>query len=300
MTIKSALNELNNAILDLQSADYNTYERPLRRLAAILISDDLVEISNSLKSKVDFDAFVQNSNRSDGMSGSSSLNWPVEKEGELGLTISLIERAAADPQWFLNFAHEYYYGGRKVIGCIRNLTTSVIIPFGRDFKSHVEESAINLPADVVSPSDFERVFIVHGHDEAPREAVARFLSKIGLEPIILHEQANEGMTIPEKLARHSNVGFAVVLVTPDDVGRAKNDELLMPRARQNVILELGYFIGLIGRERVCALLKDTVEFPTDYLNVGYHKFDSVGGWKQNLARELKSAGYNIDWNKVMN
>lgn len=149
------------------------------------------------------------------------------------------------------------------------------------------------------PTDHSRVFIVHGHDDASRETVARFIAIMGLQPIILHEQATRGMTIPEKLAANANVGFAVVLLTPDDVGRNREEWELRERARQNVILELGYFLGRIGRERVCALLKGNIEIPTDYLNVGYIRFDDGGGRRQQLARELEGAGYDIDWKKVM-
>jgi hypothetical protein len=127
-----------------------------------------------------------------------------------------------------------------------------------------------------SPTTFSRkVFIVHGRDEAPREAVARFLEKLGFEAIILHEQANKGRTVIEKVEAHGDVGFAVVLLTPDDEGCTKGEEP-GPRARQNVILELGYFIGRLGRERVCALKRGEVEIPSDFGGVVYEPFDSSG------------------------
>ncbi|CCJ07281.1 TIR domain-containing protein [Methylocystis sp. SC2] len=117
--------------------------------------------------------------------------------------------------------------------------------------------------------------------------------------MIFHEKANGGMTIPERLIKHGNVGFAVVLLTPDDVGRAKNTTEDKPRTRQNVILELGYFVGRLGRDKVCALLKDDIEMATDYVGVAYVKWDSAGAWKMQLAKELDEAGYDIDFNKVM-
>ena|SRR5690606_4334429 len=107
------------------------------------------------------------------------------------------------------------------------------------------------------------------------------------------------MTIPEKLIAYSGVDFAVVLLTPDDVGRAKSEGADKDRARQNVILDLGYFVGKLGRHRVCALRKGDVDIPTDYLGVVYTELDNAGGWKQSLAQELEAAGYDIDWNKVM-
>lgn len=298
MTTKSALRELNNAVLDLQAADYNTYVRPLKRLAATLTSDDLKPITRELKEKVDFDAFLAGASHGS-MVGSDGLSWPTDRKKELGLAIILIERGAEDPEWFLSLAHRFYYGGRKFIESIRKITTSVIIPFARDFATYVEESAPPAGFSPPEPTDAHRVFIVHGHDEAPKEAVARFITKIGLEPVILHEQANRGMTIVEKLEANGNVGYAVVLLTPDDRGRGGSEEEEKPRARQNVILELGYFLGRLGRERVMAILQGEVEIPSDYMGVVYTQFDDGGAWRQRLARELQTASYEIDWNRVM-
>ncbi|MDR6873558.1 putative nucleotide-binding protein [Bosea sp. BE125] len=143
-----------------------------------------------------------------------------------------------------------------------------------------------------------KIFLVHGHDIGAREAVARFIERIGFEPIVLHEQANSGRTIIEKFEAHADVGFAVVLLTADDEGRAKGTELQL-RARQNVVLELGYFIGRLGRSKVCALKSGALELPSDILGVVWTEFDSTGAWKQGLAVELQAAGYVIDWNKVM-
>jgi len=152
---------------------------------------------------------------------------------------------------------------------------------------------------ITEPQVFERkIFVVHGHDEGAREAIARFLERIGFEPIILHEQANQGRTIIEKVEVHGDVGFAIVLFTPDDEG-AKKGEPPKPRARQNVVLELGYFIGRLGRERVCALKRGDVEIPSDFGGVVYASFDEGGGWRQTLANELQAAGFKIDWNQVM-
>ncbi|UTH49846.1 nucleotide-binding protein [Loktanella salsilacus] len=296
--MKTALNEVNNAVLDLQSADYNTYHRPIQRLSAALHSESLRAITEQLKADVDFDAFVSDSDEGGSMIGSATLNWPKDRQKELGLAIHIIDRGAEDAGWFLNFSHHWYHAGNKFVANIRKVTTAVIIPFARDFKTYVESLR---PAHTfaVEPNDFHRVFIVHGHDEAPRETVARFLSTVGLDPVILHEQANKGMTIPEKLAAYANVGFAVVLLTPDDEGRVKDAAEMQFRARQNVILELGYFVGRLGRDRVFALLKGQIEIPSDYVGVAYTAFDEGGGWRQNLALELEAAGYDIDWNKVM-
>lgn len=299
MTLKSAFAELNNAILDLQQADYNTYERPLKKLASALRSKELRATSDTLSSKVDFDQFLAESDQGGGMMGSASLKWPDDKEQELGLTIKLIERGAADPGWFMSFCHQWFYNGNKLIAGIQKVTKSVIVPFGRDFKAFVEQSTLTIPEAPTTAVDLSKVFVVHGRDNGTKETVARFLEQQGLQPVILHEQPSRGMTIPEKLIANSNVGFAVVLLTPDDFGRAKTDGEEKPRARQNVMLELGYFVGRLGREKVCALLKDSVELPSDYVGVVYVPWDDAGAWKMELAKEMHAAGFNIDFNTVI-
>ncbi|WP_338754862.1 nucleotide-binding protein [Bacillus sp. FJAT-52991] len=144
-----------------------------------------------------------------------------------------------------------------------------------------------------------KVFIVHGHDNEAKETVARFIEKIGLEAIILHEQASAGRTIIEKIEAHSEVDFAIVLLTPDDVGAAKDKkDNLQPRARQNVILELGYFMAKLGRGKVAALHKGNTDIPSDYQGVLYTPLDTSGAWKYFLAKEMQAAGINVDMNKI--
>ena len=155
------------------------------------------------------------------------------------------------------------------------------------------------PAPQNKATDKTNVFVVHGHDDAAKHEVARFLQNAGLKPIILHEQASMGNTVIEKLEHYSDVGFAIVLLTPDDVGRAQNQEELQPRARQNVIAELFYFLGKLGRNHVCAFKKGTIEIPSDIGGVVYIDLDAAGGWKTVLLRELEAAGYTIDWAQAL-
>ena len=145
------------------------------------------------------------------------------------------------------------------------------------------------------------VFIVHGHDDALKTEVARLLEKLGIDAVILHEQANEGGTVIEKFESHARrADFAIVLLTPDDIGYAKSKgpDSAQPRARQNVILELGYFFGVLSRKGVCALLKGNVEQPSDYVGSLYISHDDRGSWKYEIVKELKAAGINVDANKL--
>jgi predicted nucleotide-binding protein len=166
-----------------------------------------------------------------------------------------------------------------------------------EIEMHSPDQVATSPATESAPS--RKIFIVHGHDTGVREAVARFVQKIGFEPIILHEQANQGRTVMEKVEAHGDVGFAIVLLTPDDEGN-KIGESPKPRARQNVLLELGYFIGRLGRSNVCAFsTSSTMELPTDFAGVVWEAFDPNGAWKFILGRELKAAGFEIDGNKII-
>ena len=144
-----------------------------------------------------------------------------------------------------------------------------------------------------------KVFIVHGRDTLLRTQVENVLRALGLEPIILQEQANNGKTIIEKIEECADVGFGIVLYTPCDEGRLKSEEgKLKPRARQNVVLEHGYLMAKLGRERVCCLVSDDVEFPSDIQGVGYIPANDIDQWKYKIAKELKAAGFDIDMNKL--
>lgn len=166
-------------------------------------------------------------------------------------------------------------------------------------KSDVEKPAIVKPAKEISHKDNHNIFIVHGHNTAVQQSVARTLEKLGLTPIILHEQPNAGKTIIEKFESNSNVGFAIILLTDDDEGKSKTEIDLKSRARQNVVLELGYFIGKLGRDRVLPLYSEGVELPSDIHGLLYVPIDKADTWKFALVRELKAAGYSVDANSIL-
>ena len=171
----------------------------------------------------------------------------------------------------------------------------------KDWESQISPSK---PARRAVTEDSKNVFVVHGHDHGMKETVARFLYKAGLNPIILHEQADDGKTIIEKFEAHADVSFAVVIFSKDDLGVARKDipsgkaieGVLRPRARQNVVLELGYFMGALGRRKVRAIVEDGVETPSDYSGILFIPFDAADGWRLKLVKELKAAGLDIDAN----
>ena len=157
--------------------------------------------------------------------------------------------------------------------------------------SMVEEEAPNA----------SQVFVIHGRNDGIKNTVARFIEGLGLEPIILHEQPDEGRTIIEKFEDYADqVGYAVALCTGDDVGALAGDEkTLRPRTRQNVIFELGFFNGKIGRNRACALIEEGVEMPSDYNGIIYIQMNDQEGWKLPLFRRLRGAGLNVDANDII-
>lgn len=148
-----------------------------------------------------------------------------------------------------------------------------------------------------------KIFIVHGHDEVMKQSVARVIEKLNLHPIILHEQSNQGQTIIEKFLTNSNVGFAIILLSADDMGYSikEGQSKAKKRARQNIIFELGFFTAKLGRKKVIALVdtRGDFELPSDIYGVIYLDFDGAAGkWKFDVAKELAESGFSIDLNKI--
>jgi predicted nucleotide-binding protein len=168
--------------------------------------------------------------------------------------------------------------------------------------SRIEEISDMLPGQPAIlvpavPSSSKSIFVVHGHDSGTKETVARFLTKIDLEPIILHEQADMGRTLIEKFEHHSSgASCAVILLTPDDECISSNKP--EKRARQNVVFELGFFVGKLGRNRTFALKKSGVVLPSDMQGLIYIDLDSPD-WMTKLAREFRAAGIPFDVAKVL-
>jgi predicted nucleotide-binding protein len=146
-----------------------------------------------------------------------------------------------------------------------------------------------------------KVFVVHGHDSELKNDIDIFLRDIGLEPIILHRQADEGLTIIEKFEKHSDAVYAFILLTPDDIGmtvseykKSQDDKKIEFRARQNVIFEFGYFLAKLGRRNVCCIYKEGVNLPNDIAGLLYKQvgetIDSIG---YEIIKELKAIGLKI-------
>jgi hypothetical protein len=149
----------------------------------------------------------------------------------------------------------------------------------------IEEDGSITPYLTKDRAFYNKCFIVHGHDEARKYEVARFIDNdLRKKAIILHEQPNKGRTIIEKFESYSAVDFAVALWTADDLGKEKKEDDLKERARQNVIFETGFFIGKVGRQNVIVLYENGVEIPSDYSGVIFIPF--TGNWKDDLRKEV--------------
>jgi len=168
------------------------------------------------------------------------------------------------------------------------------LPVNQPANNAVQAPPITLPTIARNK---RKVFIVHGRDNEAKYEVSRFIEQLGLEAIILHEQANSGMTIIEKIEHYSNYAdFALVLYTGCDHGRGLHESNIPPknRARQNVVFEHGYLMAKLGRENVCSLVKGDIETPNDMSGVVYVQLDSSSGWKNSVAKELTVCGYKIN------
>lgn len=158
-----------------------------------------------------------------------------------------------------------------------------------------EQQATTKEKTTQPPHNTDKIFIVHGHNGELKQNVARIIEKQGIEAVILSEQVNRGRTIIEKFEENADVGGAICLFTSDDLGRIKSAANDQPRARQNVVLETGYFMGKLGREHVVLLADNGVEMPSDLSGVVY---TNTGDWKVELLKELRAMGYAVDFNKL--
>jgi predicted nucleotide-binding protein len=202
-------------------------------------------------------------------------------------------------------------GKRAQISVLLWRESGQVVKMLLEFVPAVEELPIAAPApselspSVLQVSESTRtsdgpIFIVHGHARGMLHEAVRVLERgTGRDVIVLHEQANAGRTILEKFEDYAgHVSFAVVLLTGDDQGGMRSSDDVQLRGRQNVIFELGFFFGKLGRTRVAVLLESNVEKPSDIDGLVYITLDQSGAWKYALARELEASGISIDRSRI--
>jgi predicted nucleotide-binding protein len=187
--------------------------------------------------------------------------------------------------------------------------TAITIVRGDKYVTDITKETIksigNITAPIIAKGSSKKIepnnkiFIVHGRDDLAKTETARFVEKLGFTAIILHEQPSAGKTIIEKIEEHTDVGFAIALYTPCDVGSLAGASSQKSRARQNVVFEHGYLIAKLGRHNVCALVKGDIEIPNDISGIVYIPMDVHGAWNIAVAKELRKAGYSVDMNSVI-
>ena len=251
--------------------DYEKLEEIIKKI------DKLIE-KRVTSSDIDFKAWEANTER-----------FLVKRFGKESLEYTNFVNTFFSPTVLFYDTPDYKF----VEACMKGLQTTKAV-----FVTYLEEmneEKNSTPPRNINNNTYDKVFIVHGHDGELKLTVERIIEKQGIEAIILSEQVNKGRTIIEKFEDYSDVGGAICLFTADDYGRAKTDETDSIRARQNVVLETGYFMGKLGRDHVVLLADQNIEMPSDLSGVVYT--DSAN-WAINLLKELKEMGYTVDLNKL--
>ena len=203
-------------------------------------------------------------------------------------------------RYLMNTNHEFYtficnqdiggngYTLKSVYNAIKSKATVLCDEILRNVENQNDKKEDNRVCNS------NKVFIVHGHNDVIKEKVARFLQNQGLEPIILHEQPDCGKTIIEKFEKVTdNVGYAIILLSADDEGKAKTEIEYKNRARQNVIFEMGFFIGKLSRNRVFLLQENGVEQPSDMQGIVYTPMDEYDGWQTKLVKNMNEGKVDI-------
>lgn len=200
-----------------------------------------------------------------------------------------------------NITEEKQTGNSKQI----KLSNGAIINCFANGNHNVQGKNTDIVKDFLSgntTTSNRKVFVVYGHDDIAKTQLEAMLRRWDLEPIILDQQASAGQTIIEKLEEYgSDVGYAIVLATPDDEGKSKDEKQYKMRVRQNVVLELGMFLSKLGRDKVAILLKEEADFekPSDIQGLIYIPFrDKVDDVSINLIRELSRQGYSVDSSRI--
>lgn len=223
----------------------------------------------------------------------NAARFLIKKYGENSYEYTNFQRAHFSPSCWVGDPQQNI---EKAVEVCRNELLSCKAIFENYLKEMVDDEESTMPSQPVQPSNMSKIFIVHGHDGALQQSVARVIEKQGIEAVILSEQANQGRTIIEKFEANSDVGGAICLFTADDVGKAKDAATENSRARQNVVLETGYFMGKLGRDHVVILADSEIEIPSDLSGVVY---TDTSNWKIDLLKELKAMGYKVNPDKLL-
>lgn len=273
-------------------------KRKLARIAETIRNPPLAEHLSKLPKTPSFDDWLKEQNTQ------GPFAFPVNEDECLLIRLRLLEGTVSGRISLTELAVRRYSQQRNARAAIQETVTLLYRTLADDLKAFLERHRLldlrqrDVANTAYTPlTHLSGVFIVHGRNIAFANEVARVLEKQSLVVTILHEEANQGRTVIEKFEDHSDVGYSVVLMTADDSGSERGGTPL-PRARQNVLIELGYFMGKHGRKRVAIVSEVGVEIPSDLAGIARIEYQSGNdGWKFQLLRELREAGFAIDLNK---
>lgn len=231
----------------------------------------------------------------EGNSFEYSGQWylPTDFEESKQVAYTLYHRVAANKENGYGLP-VYLIGGRNVSEAIEKFN-EIFLELLTKCLNEIINANPEIEENEIEKVKGNTVFIIHGHDELMKKELQLLLYQAGVNNIVLHEQADSGRTIIDKLVEESSkANYAIALFSPDDVLESGER-----RARQNVILELGYFMGKIGKARVRILIKENTNIPSDLLGILYEKYDSIGAWKVKILKELLAAGIYVDINSAI-
>lgn len=216
---------------------------------------------------------------------------PTKFEDVKSLVYSLYRRVSANGEHGYNAAWNLFHGNMNEAVESFNNTFFKYLSLIIDEIVDANPEKENTKVEKVNGT---KVFIIHGHDELLKAQVQLLLSRAGVSNIVLHEQADRGRTIIDKLIEESrDANYAIALLCPDDIMGDGTQ-----RARQNVIMEIGYFMGKLGKERIRLVKKGDTEIPSDLQGILYENYDEAGAWKMKIAKELIAVGIFVDFEAI--
>lgn len=278
-------------VQQIQNSEYRTFRSTVAQLFTYL--------TNEIKDNPVYDKYEKDRKRWANWPDETSFgyNWefPDDLDDAKSLSYDIYKSAAINEKdWVDNFTFSLFrqntYGDN-----INKLNSTFLGYFGQALEEIVNA---NPESEDSTPkiTNNKTAFIIHGHDNELKTEVQLLLKRAGVSSIVLHEQADKGRTIIDKLVDETQIaGYAIALLTPDDLTQNGNT-----RARQNVILEIGFFLGLLGKERLRMIVKGEVEIPSDLHGILYEKHDNGGAWKIKLLKELQAVGIYVDMKAAIN
>ncbi|GET31403.1 hypothetical protein PbJCM13498_02660 [Prolixibacter bellariivorans] len=249
-------------------------------------------LDNEIKDNPIYNFYQQEREKWKNWPGENTSHWslPTKFEDAKSLVYDLYRTVGEQGENGYNLPMNLTYISHGDINDSISNFNSQFIEYFQEVLQEIVNANPEIEKDTIKKVTGDTVFIVHGHDNELKTELQLLLTRAGVNNIVLHEQADKGRTIIDKLVEESSESnYAIALLSPDD-----KLEDGSTRTRQNVILEIGYFIGQLGKERVRLLKKGDTEIPSDLQGILYENYDSAGAWKMKICKELIAVGIFVD------